>query len=168
MPLHLAINGSLGTGNINGDTGDFSKLFKWTHQSDNEEWYSRITNESDWVTLLVLVLCMRVVLVSVNSDQISKEKVPYLLRSWQRPTSLCSLKLKKLAQTCLKASFITTCQAKSSWPVYVGRLPVMTYMGSLGSNWVPFLGFRYSDFTSWGVWKSREICHLGIIPFFWF
>ena len=48
---------------------------------------------------------VRVMLVSVNSDQINREKVPYSLEVGR-------VSNKQLAHkcTCLKASFITTCQ----------------------------------------------------------
>ena len=64
------------------------------------------TEESDCD--IVSVSVQRVMLVSVNSDQISKEKVLYCLEV-HREQEVCAQELK-LAQTCLEASFITTCQ----------------------------------------------------------
>ena len=46
-----------------------------------------------------------------------------------------------------------------------GALPIKASTGRRRPKEVPFSNFRYikdRDFTSWGEWKGREICHLGI------
>ena len=57
-------------------------------------------------------------------------------------------------------------ESKTRGRVGWGGTPSNGLYRGLCLKWVPFSGLRYiskgRDFTSWSIWKGREICHFGL------
>lgn len=72
----LFVKRSLGTGNSNSDTEPITHV--WQSLKIDDETYGAAELNNHIVSGIVSVTdIVRVMLVSVNSDQINKEKVPY-------------------------------------------------------------------------------------------